>query len=116
MAHPNIEFSTNTIVDEVLGVDEKEVKGAEAARREDRHDRGSACQTVCFSASGTSRTRRCLQGQIDLDDEGYVLTQDNVLTTRKGDAGAGRVCMRRRAGPAVSAGDYGCGHGLHGGA
>src|SRR5512133_1098199 len=27
MAHPNIEFRTNTIVDKVLGVEEKEVKG-----------------------------------------------------------------------------------------
>ena len=27
MAHPNIELRTNTVVDEVLGVDEKEVKG-----------------------------------------------------------------------------------------
>src|SRR5436305_9491801 len=27
MAHPNIEFRTNTVVDEVLGVEEKEVKG-----------------------------------------------------------------------------------------
>ncbi len=27
MAHPKIELRTNTVVDEVLGVDEKEVKG-----------------------------------------------------------------------------------------
>ena len=27
IAHPNIELRTNTVVEEVLGVDEKEVKG-----------------------------------------------------------------------------------------
>ena len=42
MAHPNIEFRTNTVVDEVLGVEEKEVKGLQAARRGHGRDGYSA--------------------------------------------------------------------------
>ena len=55
-------------------------------------------------------------GQIDLDEDGYIVDPGNVLTTRNGVGGAGRLCVRRRAGPALSPGDYGGRVGLHGGA
>ena len=41
MAHPNIELRTNTVVEEVLGVEENEVKGSAPARRDQR--RAAAC-------------------------------------------------------------------------
>jgi thioredoxin reductase (NADPH) len=83
MAHPNIEFRTNTVVDEVLGVDEKEVKGLRlrdvvSGMSEDLHVDGM------FLGIGHEPNAKMFAGQIDLDDEGYVLTQGNVITTRKG--------------------------------
>ena len=84
MAHPNIELRTNTVVDEVLGVEEKEVKGLRLRDVVTGAIERAASRRDCSSASGMSRMQRCSAGQIDLDDDGYVLTTGNVLTTRKG--------------------------------
>jgi thioredoxin reductase (NADPH) len=83
MAHPNIEFRTNTVVDEVLGVEEKEVKGLKL------RDVVTGASSVLhvdglFLGIGHEPNAKMFVGQIDLDDEGYVLTQGNVITTRKG--------------------------------
>ena len=115
MAHPNIELRTNTVVEEVLGVEEKEVKGL---RLRDVKTGASSTLHVdgMFLGIGHEPNAKMFAGQIDLDDEGYIKTQGNVLTTRNGDSGARRVCVRRCAGPALSAGDHGGGDWLHGGA
>lgn len=83
IAHPSIELRTNVVVDEVLGVDEKEVKGLRL--------RDMASGTVTdlavsglFLGIGHEPNARMFAGQIDLDEEGYVLTAGNVLTMRKG--------------------------------
>ena len=83
MAHPNIEFRTNTVVDEVLGVEEKEVKGL---RLRDVVTGASSTLHVdgMFLGIGHEPNAKMFAGQIDLDDEGYVLTQGNVIVTRKG--------------------------------
>jgi len=83
MAHPNIEFRTNTTVDEVLGVEEKEVKGLKlrdvvTGMTEDLHVSG------LFLGIGHEPNAKMFAGQIDLDDEGYVVTQENIFTTRHG--------------------------------
>lgn len=83
MAHPNIEFRTNTVVDEVLGVEEKEVKGLKL-----RDVATGATSTLpvegLFLGIGHEPNAKMFAGQIDLDDEGYVLTQGNVITTLQG--------------------------------
>lgn len=83
IAHPSIELRTNVVVDEVLGVDEKEVKGLRL--------RDMASGTVTdlavsglFLGIGHEPNARMFAGQIDLDEEGYVLTAGNVLAMRKG--------------------------------
>ena len=83
MAHPNIEFRTNTVVDEVLGVEEKEVKGL---RLRDVATGASSVLRVdgLFLGIGHEPNARMFAGQIDLDEEGYILTQGNIFTTRKG--------------------------------
>jgi len=83
MAHPNIEFRTNTVIDEVLGVEEKEVKGVKL------RDVVTGMTEVLrldglFLGIGHEPNAKMFAGQIDLDDEGYVLTRENILTTRKG--------------------------------
>jgi thioredoxin reductase (NADPH) len=83
MAHPNIEIRTNTVVDEVLGVEEKEVKGL---RLRDMSSGATSTLHVdgLFLGIGHEPNAKAFAGQIDLDEEGYVITTGNVLTTRKG--------------------------------
>jgi thioredoxin reductase (NADPH) len=83
MAHPNIELRTNAVVDEVLGVEEKEVKGLRL-----RDVVTGAASTLAveglFLGIGHDPNAKMFAGQIDLDGEGYILTKDNVLATRNG--------------------------------
>ena len=83
MAHPNIEFRTNTVVDEVLGVDEKEMKGL---RLRDVVTGVTSVLDVdgLFLGIGHEPNAKMFAGQIDLDGEGYIVTQGDIFTTRKG--------------------------------
>jgi hypothetical protein len=103
------------VIEEVLGVEEKEVKGLRL-RDVTTGEESTLPSADCFSASATSRMRKMFAGQIDLDDDGYIRTTGNVLVTQQRRGGSGRLCLRRRAGPALSAGDYRGRVGLHGGA
>ncbi len=83
LAHPNIELRTNVVVQEVLGVEQKEVKGLRLK------DVVTGVESVLpvsgmFLGIGHEPNAKMFAGQIDLDSEGYILTQGNVLTTRKG--------------------------------
>jgi len=83
IAHPNIELRTNTIVEEVMGVEENEVKAVRL------RDVKTGVQTTLhvsglFLRIGHEPNARAFQGQIDLDSEGYIHTQNNVFTTRNG--------------------------------
>jgi len=83
IAHPNIELRTNTVVDEVLGVDEKEVKGL---RLKDATN-GSVSELAVsglFLGIGHEPNAKMFAGQLDLDEEGYIKTTGNVLTTKNG--------------------------------
>ncbi len=83
IAHSQIELRTNAVVDEVLGVEEKEVKGL---RLRDAISGGLSELRVSglFLGIGHEPNAKMLAGQIDLDEEGYILTAGNVLTTRNG--------------------------------
>jgi len=83
IAHPNIELRTNTIVEEVLGVEENEVKGLRL-RDVKTGDLSVLPVSGLFLGIGHDPNARMFQGQIDLDREGYVHTQNNVMTTRNG--------------------------------
>ncbi len=115
MAHPNIELRTNTVVEEVLGVDEKEVKGLRLK------DVKNGCVSELaisglFLGIGHEPNTKMFAGQTG-SGRGRV-HQDHG--ERADDAersdGAGSVCLRGRAGPALPAGNYGGGIGMHGGA
>jgi thioredoxin reductase (NADPH) len=83
IAHPNIELRTNTVVDEVLGVDEKEVKGL---KLRDVHN--GECWPLpvsgLFLGIGHEPNAKMFSGQMDLDEDGYIKTTGNVLTTHLG--------------------------------
>jgi thioredoxin reductase (NADPH) len=83
IAHPNIELRTNTTVEEVLGVEDKEVKGL---RLKDVSN-GQIDElpvSGMFLGIGHEPNARMFIGQMDLDAEGYIKTTDNVFTTHKG--------------------------------
>jgi thioredoxin reductase (NADPH) len=83
IAHPNIELRTNTVVEEVLGVEEKEVKGL---RLRDVIN-GVTCELAIsglFLGIGHEPNAKMFAGQVDLDEHGYIKTTGNVLTTHEG--------------------------------
>jgi thioredoxin reductase (NADPH) len=83
MAHPNIELRTNVIIEEVLGVEENEVKGL-ALKDVVTGVKSILPVSGMFLGIGHVPNATAFHGQIDLDPEGYVLTQNNVFTTHKG--------------------------------
>jgi thioredoxin reductase (NADPH) len=83
MAHPQIVLRPNTIVEEVLGVEEKEVKGLKL------RDVTSGEESILkidglFLGIGHEPNAKMFNGQIDLDKEGYIVTKDNVIVTHNG--------------------------------
>jgi thioredoxin reductase (NADPH) len=83
MAHPNIEFRTNTLVKEVLGVEEKDVRGV---LLEDVTTGGESELPISglFLGIGHIPNAVFFGGQMDLDEDGYIKTTGNVFTTHRG--------------------------------
>jgi thioredoxin reductase (NADPH) len=111
IAHPNIELRTNTVVDEVLGVEEKEVRAlrlrdVKNGMTEELHVAG------LFLGIGHEPNAKMFAGQIDLDEDGYIRTADNVLTTHQGKVVPGvYACgdvQDRRYRQAITAAGSGC--------
>ena len=80
MAHPQIEFLTNTMVEEVLGVEEKEVRGLQL-KNQVTGEESILPVSAMFLGIGHDSERRVFEGQIDLDEDGYMKTTNNVFTT-----------------------------------
>ena len=112
IAHPSIKFLSSTVVEEVLGVEEKDVKGLRLRNIEDRRGSPSCPSPSCSSASATSPTPRCSHGQLDLDPDGYILTHGNVFPTRNGEPIPGVFAcgdiQDRRYRQAITAAGTGC--------
>jgi thioredoxin reductase (NADPH) len=111
MAHPKIALRTNTVVEEVLGVEEKEVKGLRL-----RDVKNGAQDELkvdgMFLGIGHVPNAKAFTGQIDLDDEGYIKTTNNVFTTLKGEIVPGVFAcgdvQDRRYRQAITAAGSGC--------
>ena len=111
IAHPNIELRTNTVVEEVLGVEEKEVKGLrlrDVVKGEPSH----LPIEGLFLGIGHVPNASMFEGQIDLDEEGYIKTTNNVFTTRQGQVVPGLFAcgdvQDRRYRQAITAAGSGC--------
>jgi thioredoxin reductase (NADPH) len=111
MAHPKIELRTNTVVEEVLGVDEKEVKGLRL-RDVTNGDRSELPVSAMFLGIGHIPNAKMFTGQIDLDEDGYVKTTNNVFTTKNGTIVPGVFAcgdvQDRRYRQAITAAGSGC--------
>jgi thioredoxin reductase (NADPH) len=83
IAHPQIEFLHNTVVEECLGVEEKDLKGLKLWNRK-TDERWTLPVSFMFLGIGHNPNATMFAGQIDLDDDGYIKTRDNVIVTRNG--------------------------------
>ena len=83
IAHPKIELRTNTVVEDVLGVEEGEVKGVRL-RDVKNGEYEELKVSGMFLGIGHEPNTKMFAGQIDLDEEGYIKTTNNVFTTRNG--------------------------------
>ena len=83
MAHPNIEFRANTIVKEVLGVEEKDVRGVLLTDVKTGVESELTISGL-FLGIGHIPNASMFAGQMDLDEDGYIKTAGNVLTTHRG--------------------------------
>ncbi len=106
IAHEKIKFLTNTAVEEVLGVEQKEVTGVKL------HNLASGEKFVLpvsamFLGIGHEPNAKMFVGQIDLDNDGYIRTHDNVFTRVPGVFACGDV-QDRRYRQAVTAAGSGC--------
>jgi thioredoxin reductase (NADPH) len=111
IAHPNIELRTNTVVEEVLGVEEKEVKGLRL-RDVTNNVRCDLAISGLFLGIGHEPNAKMFAGQMDLDEDGYIKTTGNVLTTLNGKAIPGVFAcgdvQDRRYRQAITAAGSGC--------
>ena len=83
-AHPSIEFRNNTIVEEVLGVEEKDVKGL---RLKNTTTAVEDILPVSFMFLGIGHipNAQAFKGVMDLDEDGYIVTKDDVYCTLNGE-------------------------------
>jgi thioredoxin reductase (NADPH) len=111
MAHPNIELRTNTVVEEVLGVEEKDVCGL---RLKDTKTGEESVLPVkgLFLGIGHHPNAKMFTGKMDLDEDGYIKTKGNVLTTFGGEVIPGVFAcgdvQDRRYRQAITAAGSGC--------
>ena len=111
MAHPTIELRTNTVVEEVLGVENHDVEGL---RLRDvatgKHD--TLAVSGLFLGIGHEPNAKMFVGQIDLDSDGYIRTMNNVFTTHKSEIVHGVFAcgdvQDRRYRQAITAAGSGC--------
>ncbi len=111
IAHPNIELRTNTVVEEVLGLEEKEVKGLKL-RDVANGERSELAVSAMFLGIGHEPNAKMFRGQMDLDEDGYIKTTGNVLTTFNGAVVPGVFAcgdvQDRRYRQAITAAGSGC--------
>ncbi len=109
--HPQIEFRNNTVVEEVLGVEEKDVRGLRLLNRQ-TGERSELPVKFMFLGIGHEPNAKGFEGQLDLDSDGYIKTDLNVFTTRLGLPLAGVFAcgdiQDRRYRQAITAAGSGC--------
>ncbi len=106
IAHPKIELLTNTVIEEVMGVEEKQVTGLRLL------DKMTGLESVLnitglFLGIGHTPNAAMFAGQLDLDEDGYIKTHDYVFTRVPGVFACGDV-QDRRYRQAITAAGTGC--------
>ena len=111
IAHPQIHFLSNTVVEEVLGVEENDVKGLRL-RNTKSSEESVLPVSFMFLAIGHIPNAKMFRGQLDLDPDGYIVTHGNVFPTRNGQPVPGVFAcgdiQDRRYRQAITAAGTGC--------
>jgi thioredoxin reductase (NADPH) len=101
-----IEFLTNTIVEDVLDPSKQEVTALKL--RDTKTDKAWAFPTsAMFLGIGHIPNARMFEGQLETDQDGYLVTEKNVLTRVPGVYACGDV-QDRRYRQAITAAGTGC--------
>src|ERR1700744_4480684 len=106
IAHDKIKFLSNTKVEEVLGVGEKEVKGLRL-RDTTTQTESTLPVSAMFLGIGHEPNATMFRGLLDLDDDGYIKTTNQVFTRVPGVFACGDV-QDRRYRQAITAAGSGC--------
>ena len=104
--HPKIEFLTNTVVDDVYDVQKKEVTGLRL-RNTKTGSQWDFPTSAMFLGIGHEPNAKWMNGQLDTDADGYLLTKNYVFTKVPGVFACGDV-QDRRYRQAISAAGTGC--------
>jgi thioredoxin reductase (NADPH) len=111
MAHPNIELRSNTVIEEVLGVEEKDVKGLRLKDAMTGTESTLAVSGLFLGIGHVPNTKMFTSG-MDLDGDGYIKTTSNVFTTHNGQVIPGVFAcgdvQDRRYRQAITAAGSGC--------
>jgi thioredoxin reductase (NADPH) len=111
IAHPQIEFLHNTVVEEVLGVEEKDVRGLKL-KNVKNGQQFELPVSFMFLGIGHIPNATAFKGMLDLDDDGYILTHGNVFPTLNGQPIPGVFAcgdiQDRRYRQAITAAGSGC--------
>ena len=110
-AHPQIHFVTSTTVDEILGVEEKEVKGLRLKHKVTGEETTLPVSGM-FLGIGHEPNARAFVGLMDMDEDGYITTTNHVFVTHKGEIIPGVFAcgdiQDRRYRQAITAAGSGC--------
>ena len=111
VAHPSIQLLSSTVVEEVLGVEGKEVRCLRL-RNVKTGERTELPVSFMFLGIGHTPNAKPFHGQLDLDPDGYILTHGNVFVTRNGTPVPGVFAcgdiQDRRYRQAITAAGTGC--------
>jgi thioredoxin reductase (NADPH) len=105
-SHSKIHFITNSVVDDVYDVDQKEVTGLKLRDVNTSHSRDFPASAL-FLGIGHIPNTAMFDGQLDTDEEGYLKTRDYVFTGIPGVYACGDVADRRYR-QAITAAGTGC--------
>ncbi len=105
-AHPKIEFLTDTVVDDVYDVSKKEVTGLRL-RNIRNGNSWDLPVSALFLGIGHIPNAKVFEGQLDMDADGYLITEKNVFTKVPGVFACGDV-QDRRYRQAITAAGTGC--------
>ncbi|MGC8516537.1 MAG: thioredoxin-disulfide reductase [Candidatus Acidifodinimicrobium sp.] len=100
-SNPKIKIIWDTVVEDVLGKDH--VEGVKLKNVKTGEERVFPTQGV-FIAIGHSPNTDIFKGQLQIDDLGYIVTHDNVKTSKDGVFAAGDVQDRKYKQAVVAAG------------
>src|SRR4051812_32459171 len=105
-SHPKIEFLSNTVVEDVYDVNAKEVNGLRL-RNVKSGESWDFPTSAMFLGIGHTPNTGFLNGQLETDDDGYLLVREYVHTGVPGVYACGDVADRRYR-QAITASGTGC--------